>query len=122
MKHACAQPIFLACTVGSERINDVNDRHDTTICCKQEPYYYVKCQGHRPHFNFVHRPQGNLGWSGGAMMLVKLQCRGVLLFWNIVGQETTALTVGVGGGVWTFFSLVYHFSLLSLSGRRPDIE
>ena len=32
-----------------------------------------------------------------------------------VGQGPTALAVGAGGVVWTFFSLVYHFSFLSPS-------
>ena len=32
-----------------------------------------------------------------------------------VGQGPTALAVGAGGVVWTFFSLVYHFSILSPS-------
>ena len=34
---------------------------------------------------------------------------------NRVGQGLTALAVGAGGVVWTFFSLVYHFSFLSPS-------
>ena len=32
-------------------------------------------------------------------MLDKLQCRGVLLIWKIVGQGLTALAVGPGGVV-----------------------
>ena len=48
------------------------------------------------------------------MVMGKLPVPGVLLIWIIVGQGPTALAVGaVGGVVWTFFSLVYHFSLLS---------
>ena len=43
------------------------------------------------------------------------QCRGVLLIWNTVGQGPTVLAVGAGGGCVDIFSLVYHFSLLSLS-------
>ena len=35
--------------------------------------------------------------------------------WIIVGQGPTALAVGAGGVVWTFFSLVYHFSFLTPS-------
>ena len=47
---------------------------------------------------------------------VNFQCRGVLLIWIIVGQGPTALTVGPGGGVWTFFlssisSLFFSLSL-----------
>ena len=58
------------------------------------------------------------------MVLGKLQSRGVLLIWTIVGQRPTALVVGADGGCWDIFSLIYHFSLLSpsLSGRRPDID
>ena len=44
---------------------------------------------------------------------VNFQCRGVLLIWIRVGQGLTYLAVGAGGVVWTFFSLVYHFSFLS---------
>ena len=83
---------------------------------------------------------------------VNFQCRGVLLIWIRVGQgrtelavgpgrdcsytfvsrvsflfflplqETARYTVGAVGVVWTFFSLINHFSLLSpsLFGRRPD--
>ena len=43
---------------------------------------------------------------------VNLQCRGVLLIWIIVGQGPTALAIGAGGVVWTFFSLIYLFSFL----------
>ena len=43
---------------------------------------------------------------------VNFQCRGVLLIWIKVGQGPTALAVGAGGVVWTFFSLIYLFSFL----------
>ena len=46
---------------------------------------------------------------------VNFQCWGVLLVWVIVGQGPIALAVGAGGGVWTFFSLIYLFSFLSPS-------
>ena len=48
---------------------------------------------------------------------VNFQCRGVILIWIIVGQWPIALAVSAGGGevVWTFFSLIYHFSFLSPS-------
>ena len=46
---------------------------------------------------------------------VNFQCRGVLLIWIKVGQVPTALAVGAGGVVWTFFSLIYLFSFLSAS-------
>ena len=60
------------------------------------------------------------------MVWVNFQCRGVLLTWVRVGQGPTTLAVGAGGGCLDIFSLVYHFSSLSLflplSGRRPDID
>ena len=46
---------------------------------------------------------------------VNFQCRGVLLIWIIVGQGPTALVGGAGRGRLDIFSLVYHFSFLSLS-------
>ena len=49
------------------------------------------------------------------MVLGKFPVPGRPTIWIIVGQEPTALSVGVGRGVWTFFSLVYHFFLLYLS-------
>ena len=57
------------------------------------------------------------------MVLGKPPVPGSLLIWIIVGQEPTALAVGADGFVWTFFSLVYHFSLLSpCLCERPDID
>ena len=39
------------------------------------------------------------------------------------GQGPTALAVGAGGVVWTFFlSSVISCFFLPLSGRRPDID
>ena len=35
------------------------------------------------------------------------------LDYTVVGQGPIALAIGASGVVWTFFSLVYHFSLLS---------
>ena len=65
----------------------------------------------------------NSGWSGGAMVLSKLLAPGVLLLWITVGQGPTALTVGAGGVVWTFFlSSIISLFFLPLSGRRPDID
>ena len=55
---------------------------------------------------------------GGRMVRwcwVSFQCRGVLLTWIQVGQGPTALAVGAGRGCLEFFSLVYHFSILSPS-------
>ena len=45
--------------------------------------------------------------------LVNFKCRGVLLIWIIVGQGSTALAVGTGGGCLDIFSLVCRFSFLS---------
>ena len=55
------------------------------------------------------------GWSGGAMVLVNFQCRGVLLVWIRVGQGPTALAVSAGGGCLDIFTLVYPFFALSPS-------
>ena len=46
---------------------------------------------------------------------VNFQCRGDLLIWIIVGQGPTALAVGAGGVVWTFFLSSIFFSFLSPS-------
>ena len=63
------------------------------------------------------------GWSGGAMVLGKLPVPGPPTSWIIVGQGSTVLAVGAGGGCLDIFSLVYHISFLTpLSGRRPDID
>ena len=49
---------------------------------------------------------------GGDGRVVRWCWVSVLLIWIIEGQEPTALSVGAGGGVWTFFS---HLSFLSSS-------
>ena len=46
---------------------------------------------------------------------VNFQCRGVLLVWIRVGQGATALAVGAGGVVWTFYSHLPFLSSFSLS-------
>ena len=57
------------------------------------------------------------------MVMGNFQCRGILLTWTRVGQGPTALAVGAGGVVWTFFlSSIISFFFLPLSGRRPDID
>ena len=58
------------------------------------------------------------------MVLGKLPVPGRPTHLIIVGQWPTALAVGAVWIVWTFLSLVYHFSLfsLSLSGRRSDLD
>ena len=47
------------------------------------------------------------------MVLGKLPVPGRPTIWITVGQGPTALAVGASGVVWTFFALVYSFSLLS---------
>ena len=57
------------------------------------------------------------------MVLGKLPVPGRPTIWITVGQEPTALAVGVVGVVWTFFlSSIISLFLLPLSGRRPDID
>ena len=55
---------------------------------------------------------------------VKFQCRGVLLFWIIVGQQPIALALGAGLGRWVmfghFFSCLSFLFSFSLSGRRSE--
>ena len=54
---------------------------------------------------------------------VNFQYRGVLLLWISVGQGPTALAVGAGGFVWTFFlSSIISLFFLPLSGEGPDID
>ena len=63
------------------------------------------------------------GRSGGAMALGNLPVPVRPTIWMIVGHGPTALTVGAGGGCWTFL-LSSILSLLCLPpfGRRPDID
>ena len=72
-----------------------------------------------PLSNRLYSKIGVLRSPGGGRVVgwcwVNFQCRGVLLIWIIVWQGLTALAVGAGGGCLDFFSLVYHFSLLSPS-------
>ena len=57
------------------------------------------------------------------MVLCKLPVPGRPTIWITVGQEPTALTVGAGGGVWTFLlSSIISILFLPLFGRRPDID
>ena len=61
-------------------------------------------------------------WSGGAMVLGKLPVPGRPTIWITVRQGLTALAVGAGRGVWTFFSRLSFLFFLPLSGRRSDID
>ena len=54
--------------------------------------------------------------------LENIQSRSTLLIWIIVGQGSTALAVGAGGGCLYIFSLVYFFSFHSLSLGDGPIE
>ena len=49
------------------------------------------------------------------MVLGKFPVPGVLLISNIEGQGQTALAVGAGGVVWTFFSRLTFLSSFSFS-------
>ena len=49
------------------------------------------------------------------MVLGKLPMPGRPTIWMIVGQGTTALAVGAGGGCLDIFTLIYPFSVLSPS-------
>ena len=64
--------------------------------------------------NFIFTVQF-LGWLGGAMVLGKLPVPGRPTIWIIVGQGPTALAVGVGGGLFGHFALLYSFPSFSLS-------
>ena len=55
------------------------------------------------------------GWSGGAMVLGKLPVPGRPTIWITVGQGSSALAVGAGGGCLDIFTLIYPFSPLSPS-------
>ena len=61
------------------------------------------------------RSSGSGGWSGGAMVLGKLPVPGRPTIWITVGQGSTALAVGAGGGCLDIFSLIYPFFPLSPS-------
>ena len=54
------------------------------------------------------------------MVLGKLPVPGVLLIRIKEGQGPTELTAGAGGGCFGFFSLVFHFSVLSPSFWREN--
>ena len=56
------------------------------------------------------------------MVLGKLPVPGPPTILNTVGQGPAVLAVGAGGRCLDIFTLIYHFSLLSHSGRRPDID
>ena len=53
---------------------------------------------------------------------VNFQYQGVLLVWIRVGQGPTALAVGAGGVVWTFYSHLSFLSSFSLSLGDDPIE
>ena len=57
------------------------------------------------------------------MELGKLPVPGRSTIWITVGQGPTALAVGAGGVVWTFFlSSILSLLFLPLFGRRPVID
>ena len=53
------------------------------------------------------------------MVLGKLSVPRRLLIWILVEQGPTALAVGAGGVVWTFFSRLSFLFSFSYFGRRP---
>ena len=53
------------------------------------------------------------GWSGGAMVLGKLQVPGRPTVWIVVGQGPPALAEGGSEGCLDIFTLIYLFSPLS---------
>ena len=55
------------------------------------------------------------GGGGGEMVLCKLPVPGRPLIWITVGQGSTALAVGAGGGCLDIFTLIYPFFPLSPS-------
>ena len=52
------------------------------------------------------------------MVLGKLPVPGRPTIWIIVGQGSTALAVGAGGGCLDIFTLIYPFSSFSLFWER----
>ena len=65
--------------------------------------------------NVQTTPNRTWGWSGGAMVLGKLPVPGRPTVWITVGQGSSALAVGAGGGCLDIFTLIYPFSPLSPS-------
>ena len=55
------------------------------------------------------------GWSGGVMALGTLPVPDRPTIWITVGQGSTALAVGAGGGCLDIFTLIYPFFPLSPS-------
>ena len=72
-------------------------------------FHYVKVL----HLTFLIAHIG--GWSGGAKVLGKLPVPGRPTIWITVGQGSTALAVGAGGGCLDIFTLIYPFFPLSPS-------
>ena len=64
---------------------------------------------------YLHYSVGTWGWSGGAKVLGKLPVPGRPTILITVGQGSTALAVGAGGGCLDIFTLTYPFSSLSPS-------
>ena len=61
-----------------------------------------------------HRDDSNVGWSGGAMVLGKLPVPGRPTNLDNSRARAYCTCSRCGRGVvWTFFSIIYHFSLLS---------
>ena len=84
------------------------------LCC---PFFHemsrMRSWTKLSQFLRVFLPTHRLGWSGGAMVLGKLPVPGRPTIWITVGQGSTALAVGAGGGYLDIFTLIYPFSPLS---------
>ena len=62
------------------------------------------------------------GWSGGVIVLGKLPVPGRLTYLENSRARAYCAPIGAGGGCLDIFSVIYLFSPLPLSGRRPDID
>ena len=78
------------------------------MCIPFVPRAWVNGQFDRKKKLYLHgeqifSPVKARGFSLSVQRWCDFQCRGVLLIWTVVGQGPTALAVGAGGVVWTFF-------------------
>ena len=88
--------------------------HIPSISKAKKCIFTTKMTNPRHHTHFLPRICIR-GWSGGAMVLGKLPLPGRPTIWMMVGSGPIALAVGVGGGCFNIFTLLYPFSPLSPS-------
>ena len=62
------------------------------------------------------------GWFCGVIVLGKLPVPGRLTYLDNSRARAYCASIGAGGGCLDIFSLIYLFSPLPLSGRRPYID